>query len=592
MLKEAAPSIYKSLTKIINKSLSKCIIPKAWKQANVLPMHKKNEKSDMNNYRPISLLSCVSKVLERVIFKHVFNYFRDNFLISIYQSGFVPGDSTVNQLVQLYHIMCEAVDQKKELRIVFCDISKAFDKVWHKGIIYKLRAMGIQGQLLKWFDNYLGERYQRVVIGGSSSSWGHIQAGVPQGSVLGPLLFLVYINDITRIVNSQIRLFADDTCLFITVDDPVLAANSLNVDLEAIGQWADKWLVTFSAPKTESMLVSLKQNVIQHPTLKLNNADITEVQYHKHLGITFSRNLSWDKHIDEIMLKAGRRIDVLSRLMYKVDRKTLETMYISFIRPTIEYADVVWSNISQQKCYQLECVQKRAGRIISGAIRGTSTVEIYSELGWSSLEERRNLHKLLFFHKIVHGNAPTYLTALVPQQVGEFSRYPLRNNSNLATFRTRLDTFYKSFFPSTVREWNLLDLNIRSTQEYSEFKHHLLLNSPQPNPIYYVGDRKLNVIHARIRMKCSLLCAHLADRHIIDDASCRCGHTREDSLHYFFVCNLYNIPRALLHQEILRFTTFNLHTVLYGDNTLSYLENKVIFEAVQTYIKHTQRFEL
>ena len=590
MLKEASTVIYKPLTKLINLSLSTCRVPEAWKRANVLPLHKKNEKNNMNNYRPISLLSCVSKVLERAIFKYVFNYFRDNFLISIFQSGFVPGDSTVNQLVQLYHTMCEAVDQKKELRIVFCDISKAFDKVWHKGIIYKLRAMGISGKLLKWFESYLQDRHQRVVISGSCSSWGHIQAGVPQGSVLGPLLFLVYINDITRAVNSQIRLFADDTCLFITVDDPIVAADNLNSDLETISSWADRWLVTFSAPKTESLLVSLKHDSDQHPTLKLNNTDITEVENHKHLGLTFSSNLTWDKHVDEILMKAGSRIDVLSRLMYKLDRRTLEIMYTAFVRPKMEYADIVWSNLSQQKCHQLECLQKRAGRIVSGAIRGSSTAEIYQELGWDSLEERRNQHKLLFLHKIIHGNTPQYLSELLPSQVGEVSRYPLRNDNDYVTFQTRTGIFYRSFFPSTVREWNLLDPNIRNIEDYSEFKRQLLLASPRPNPLYYNGNRRISIIHARIRMKCSLLNAHLADRHIIADASCNCGHTREDSIHYFFVCNQYDLPRALLHREILKYSTFNLHTVLYGDSDLSYVDNKIIFEAVHTYIEQTQRF--
>ena len=168
------------------------------------------------------------------------------------------------------------------------------------------------------------------------------------------------------------------------------------------------------------------------------------------------------------------------------------------------------------------------------------------------MEDRRNLHKLLFFHKIVHGDCPSYLTDMVPHHVCETSRYPLRNNSNITTFQTRLDIFYKSFFPSTVREWNLLNQNLRNIHEYSEFKRQLLENSPQPNPIFYIGNRKTAIVHTRIRMKCSLLHAHLADRHIIDDASCQCGHLREDSLHYFFICNLYNRQRALLHQVVLQ----------------------------------------
>ena len=230
MLKEAANVIYPSLTRLINLSLQSCKFPREWKKAHVLPLHKKKERNILDNYRPVSLLSCISKILERAVFKHVFNYFRENFLISVYQSGLTPGDSTVNQLVQIYHMLCDALDKKKDVRIVFCDISKAFDRVWHNGLIYKLSSMGVKGSLLSWFRDYLCDRYQRVVLEGEQSTWGRINAGVPQGSVLGPLLFLVYINDITHVVNSNIRLFADDTTIFIEVNDPDEAAESLNND--------------------------------------------------------------------------------------------------------------------------------------------------------------------------------------------------------------------------------------------------------------------------------------------------------------------------------------------------------------------------
>ena len=181
LLKEAGNAISKPLSKLFNLSLEIKTVPEVWKRANVIPIYKKGEKTNINNYRPISLLSCVGKLCERVVFKYVFNYFRNNFLLSIYQSGFQPGDSTVNQLIKVYHMLCEALDSKKEVRIVFCDISKAFDRVWHDGLVYKLRRMGIRGPLLSWFIHYLKDRQQRVVIQGSASEWGNIKAGVPHG---------------------------------------------------------------------------------------------------------------------------------------------------------------------------------------------------------------------------------------------------------------------------------------------------------------------------------------------------------------------------------------------------------------------------
>jgi hypothetical protein len=155
MLKEAGPSIAQSLCNLINMSLRKCIFPAMWKQANVIPIHKKNERHLVNNFRPISLLSCAGKIMEKVVFKHVFNYIRDNNLITEFQSSFIPGDSTVHQLVQLCHIFGEALDNKKDVRIVVCDISKAFDRVWHDGLLFKMKKMGIDGDLGIWFDSYL-----------------------------------------------------------------------------------------------------------------------------------------------------------------------------------------------------------------------------------------------------------------------------------------------------------------------------------------------------------------------------------------------------------------------------------------------------
>ena len=167
----------------------------------------------MTNYRPISLLNSESKHFERTVFKHLYNHLHTNNLLSSFQSGFIPGDSTVNQLTYLYQTFCVALDCGKEIRAVFCDISKAFDRVWHAGLLDKLEAAGVTGEV-KWFKSYLSDGRQRVILPGTSSEWVCFTAGVPQGSILGPLLFLLFINDIITDIESSIRLLADDTSLF------------------------------------------------------------------------------------------------------------------------------------------------------------------------------------------------------------------------------------------------------------------------------------------------------------------------------------------------------------------------------------------
>ena len=238
ILKELAQPLASPLQDLFNFSLNKGKVPSIWKQANVTPILKKDDPSEVSNYRPISLLSTVGKVLEKIVHKRIFNFFQENHVITTLQSGFVPGDSTVNQLTDLYNTFCQALDEGKEVRAIFCDISKAFDRVWHKGLLYKLSSVGISGSLLQWFTDYLNNRKQRVVLPGTASGWTSIKAGVPQGSILGPLLFLIYINDIVENIHSSIRLFADDTSLYIVVEDPVNAANQLNEDLQKIHLWA------------------------------------------------------------------------------------------------------------------------------------------------------------------------------------------------------------------------------------------------------------------------------------------------------------------------------------------------------------------
>ena len=270
-----------------------------------------------------------------------------------------------------------------------------------------------------------------------------------------PLLFLVYINDIVIDIGSHIRLFADDTSLYIIVDDPVTAAGCLNTDLKRITQWAALWLVSFNPAKTEALLASRKFDR-NHPPIFMQNQQITEVESHKHLGIYFSIDCTWHHHIKYIVNKAWIRINIMRKLKFRLDRKSLETIYTTFIRPLLEYGDVLWDNCAQYEKEELDKIQNEAARIVTGATKLVSLLALSNETQWDSLDDRRRKHKLTLFYKMKSNLRPEYLSSLIPPTVGNISRYNLRNANGLQTIKTSSVLYYESFLPSTVRAWNSL----------------------------------------------------------------------------------------------------------------------------------------
>ena len=237
------------------------------KKANIIPVHKKGSRQCKNNYRPISLLPVFGKLLENLLFESIYNHLCVNGLLTAHQSGFHPGDSTINQLLSISYKIYTGFEEtpSRETRAVFLDFSKAFDKVWHEGLLYKLECNGIAGNLLHLIQNFLSNRKQRVLLNGRNSEWKDISAGVPQGSVLEPLLFLVYINDLVGNVRCDIKLFADDTSLFSAVYDESKTAEELDADLERVRLWAWQWKMKFNTEKTEEVIFSAKRVKPFHP---------------------------------------------------------------------------------------------------------------------------------------------------------------------------------------------------------------------------------------------------------------------------------------------------------------------------------------
>ena len=453
------------------------------------------------------------------------------------------------------------------LGLFFCDVSKAFDRVWHEGLIHKLENIGIGGNLLSFLKDYLSERYQRVVIEGQSSDLGLIKAGVPQGSVLGPLLFLIYINDLPDSIRSNIKLFADDTSLYIDVNDPVQSANVLNQDLHSLKIWADQWLVTFNASKTKLMTCSFKKS--RHPDISFDNTILQETTTHKHLGLTFSNNLSWSSHISNIVKSVSPMVDVLKKLKYCLDKDSLERIYFSFIRPKIEYGCQIWDNCNVLDAKLLDDLQMNVARTVTGARKGTSHELIKQEVNWPSLSDRRKGYKLKHFNKIIAKESPSYLQSLLPHKIS-VNRPQSRNADHYYPIKARTETYKNSFLPSTIKLWNSLPVVNRS---YDYIKSLMCHNK---SSLLYYGKRETSVKHAQLRMNCSKLNYHLYLLHVLDSPVCPCGHNCEDINHFLLDCPLFAQEREIMFDGFRSICDINIscNILLYGsdflDNSTNY----------------------
>lgn len=591
-LKEGGQTVVMVLHRLFTLSLEQKQFPSMWKKANVIPLHKKDSMNVVSNYRPVSLLCVASKIFERIIFKYVFNFFRDNFVINDFQSGFQSGRSTTTQLLELCHHFCKAIDNGKEIRVVFLDIRKAFDKVWHKGLMHKLALSGIRGNLLSWFENYLDGRCQRVIINGQSSEWANVNAGVPQGSVLGPLLFLIYINDITACIrHCNTRLFADDTCLFVEVEERRDTANLINSDLMNIERWAKKWLVQFAPEKTKSLIISKKQDANLNPYIYFKDHQVEEVKSHVYLGLLFTHNLSWNAHISNVELKARKKLNMLSPLKYKLDRKSLELLFTSFVSSSIYYGIEVWGGTYDSHLLKLEHIVVDGMRLVTGATNRSNIAKLYEDTGWQSVKEHRDQAIIIMLYKIKTNFAPNYLRDLMPQN--QISVHNLRNKKDYIEPSFNTEVFKRSFFPTAIRLWNLVGTEIKDCCSVTALKSKLKSSKKEANVLFYYGKRWASIHHARLRIGCSKLnfdvCYHLHIPNI--NPECSCGEGHEDVEHFFMKCTHYNDIRDILKRKIEVHCTFTLGVLLYGADNLPKQTNCLLFDAVHDFIMESHRFD-
>ena len=606
-LKVCALSLAQPLSAIFQKSLDDGVFPTVWKDANLSALFKAKEKYIRSNYRPISLLSCMSKCLERCVFVELYKYCMLNNLLTWKNSGFKLLDSTVLQLISLVHKMYENLDKGRNISIIFLDVSKAFDRVWHHGLIFKLKAFGIWGPLLQWFESYLSNRRQRVIIDGQCSTWYNTFAGVPQGSILGPLLFLIYMNDIVNYVTCDIRLFADDTCIFDINDNADVSFSKLNSDLVSLQGWAKQWCISFNPSKTVYMHMNRKTNMLPHAPLYFNGTVLTYVDSHKHLGVFLDDKLNWERHITYIIDKVSNRLNAMRRVQFVLPRTCLETIYKCMVLPVVDYADVLYPVLSKSQNSRLESVQRQAALICTKAYQRTPNILLLNELGWENLCVRRRYHALIIMYKIQNGITPEYLSSICPPRRSNVVPYALRNDSNLLTFFCKYVTYRRSFFPVAVTLWNELGDTVKSCFTLHAFKlklkEHMLTKRCK---LFSLFDGREAINHTRLRLGLSGLNGQRFMFNFITYSLChQCQFENESVEHYLLYCQCYAAQRQSLfitlddiytdlakpHRTLQsrRNILSCVKILLNGDNSLTLTKNVDIFKAVQNYIKDTKR---
>ena len=477
MLKATATSIAPGITRLFNKSIQSGTVPEAWKISSVVPIPKGNKHASVSNYRPISLLPIISKLPEKHIHKLISSHLEVNYPIALQQWGFQPKKSTVSALLDVVHNWSQAIDQGKEICAVFFDLQKAFDTVPHKTLIDKLISIDLNPFLLRWVCSYLTNRKQFVVLNGEKSSTCQVVSGVPQGSVLGPLLFLVYINDsveATQCDGNTINLFADDMLLYRVINS--------TCDLEVVQQgvnnvsdWVHANNLQLNSSKCKFMIVSrLRSRGIQAPALELNGHQLEKVLEYKYLGVTLTSNLSWSEHVDTIVCKTRKLVGMLYRQFYRwSSTEALYQLYISLVRPHLEYAAPVWSPYTSKNISKLEAVQKFALRMCLKDWHA-SYHDLLEHCHTTELAARRKYLSLSHFYKIIQGSC-IFPNAPISRYT---NNYPTRSQegSHFVQSHARTNVLYHSFFPSTIALWNSLPPSVTLSSSVSAFKHNLLFS--------------------------------------------------------------------------------------------------------------------
>ena len=403
-LKISSRFLLKPLTHICNLSISQGIFPEQLKIANVIPLYKSDDSMSFNNYRPVSVLCVLSKIFEKIMYNRVAAFLEIFKILHDNQYGFRKKSSTHVALLTFIDKVIEAIENGEYAIGVFLDFSKAFDTVDHQILLNKLDHYGIRGCALSWFKSYLSRRLQYVTYNGSQSSQQMIKCGVPQGSILGPLLFLIYINDLCIVCKStEPVLFADDTNLFSSGSNAISLQDGVNNNLAIIAEWLKVNKLSLKIKKTHFMCFSAKNK--SHPgiSLQIDGEAIAEVNKSKFLGVVIDNKLSWKDHISFVCRKVARGIGVIIKARKVLHNESLKCLYYSFIYPYMIYCNQVWGSACKTNIEPLQVLQKRAVGIILGVHPRSPSEPLFTTLKFLNC---KNIFKYLIGHlmyRIYHG---------------------------------------------------------------------------------------------------------------------------------------------------------------------------------------------
>lgn len=479
-LKISAPVIGKPLASILNLSIQKGFYPESLKVAKVTPIHKAGCKAQVNNYRPISVLPIISSIFERHISNCLGSFLEKNKLIHPNQSGFRKQHSCQTSLTKIIDHWLSAINDNDLVGTVFLDLTKAFDLVNHKFLLHKLSQYQFSASTLKWFDSYLSDRFQQVHVSGKLSDRKEITAGVPQGSVLGPILFILYINDLPLHTDfSVMDFFADDATMSATSSSIYSLTNYLNADLISFQSWCSDNNMVINVNKTKAMFISSRQNVSKimnnPPVITVSGTQIQISEEEKLLGVHIDNTLSWQSQVEKTIKKCNSLLYLLRRIKGYISIEIRKLFYNAYILPHLDYCCSIWGNTNEDLINNIVKFQKRAARLILDKDFDTPSEELFTELNWMKFPERVVYQKAILMFKTMHDLAPSYLKDIF-RYTGEIHNRNLRSTSHNLLYipKPKCELYRKSMAFSGSKIWNTIPETVKNANSVQQFKQRYL----------------------------------------------------------------------------------------------------------------------